>query len=97
VEPKAKGEFLKKISINGFSLQETGNRLILRPRGAEATAQIVIEEVKPNTWIVMSAAGDYAGYGRGKKRLVFEHYIEEWVTESLLQTGELPGSPQSGP
>ena len=85
MDPKAKGEFLKKLSINGFAIEEIGNQLILRPRGAEATAQIIIEEVKPDTWIVMSATGLYAGFGRGKKRLYFESYIKNWVTESILR------------
>jgi hypothetical protein len=75
VDPKAKGEFLKKISVNGFSITEEGNTLTLRPRGAEATAEIIIEEVEPNVWKVAGAAGAYATFGRGKKRLIFESYI----------------------
>lgn len=98
MDPKAKGEFLKKISISGFSIEEKEKQLILRPRGAEAIAEITIEEVKPNTWIVMSASGRYAGFGRGKKRLYFESYIKQWVTESILRTaGEsfsLPAAPE---
>ena len=97
MDPKAKGEFLKKISISGFSIEEKENQLILRPRGAEATAEITIEEVKPDTWVVMSAVGRYAAYGRGRKRLIFENYIKEWVIESILRaTGEsfsLPSAP----
>lgn len=85
MDPEARGEFLKKISINGFAIEEIGNQLILRPRGAEATAQIIIEEVKPDTWVVMSAAGRYAAYGYGKKRLIFENYIKEWAMEAVLQ------------
>ena len=97
MDPKAKGEFLKKISISGFSIEEKENQLILRPRGAEAIAEITIEEVKPNTWIVMSASGRYAGFGRGKKRLYFESYITRWVVEAVLQTGGQPAALQEAP
>ena len=85
MDPKAKGEFLKKLSINGFSIDERDNLLILRPRGAEEMAQIIIEEVKPDTWIVMSASGRYAAFGVGKRRLYFENYIKQWVTESIAR------------
>ena len=87
MEPKAKGEFLKKISINGFSIEEKENLLILRPGGAETTAAIIIEEVEPNVWKAVSAAGSYAGFVRGKKRSFFESYINRWVVEAVLQTG----------
>ena len=96
--PKAKGEFLKKISINGFSIEEKDNLLILRPRGAEATAVITIEEVEPNVWKVVSAAGSYATFARGRKRLIFESYITQWAVAAVLQTGgqpaALPGAPE---
>lgn len=85
MEPKAKGEFLKKISINGFSIEERDNRLILRPRGAEATAWVIIHEIEPNVWRVTGAAGDYAGFARGQKRLYFESYITRWAMEAALQ------------
>ena len=87
MNPKARGEFLKKISINGFSITESDAILTLRPRGAEATAGIVIREVEPNTWKVASAAGAYAGFARGKKRSYFEIYINQWVAEAVLQSG----------
>jgi len=86
VDPKAKGEFLKKISINGFSIDEKDKLLVLRPRGAEATAQIIIEEVEPNVWKAVSALGQYAGFARGVKRLYFESYINRWATEAVLQS-----------
>ncbi|GAI96821.1 unnamed protein product [marine sediment metagenome] len=60
MEPKAKGEFLKKISINGFSIEEWDNTLTLRPRGAEATAEVIIQEVEPDVWQVVGASGQYA-------------------------------------
>ena len=87
MDPKAKGEFLKKISVNGFSIDEKDKLLVLRPRGAEATAQIIIEEVEPNVWKAVSALGQYAGFARGKKRSYFESYINRWAMESVLQTG----------
>ena len=86
MDPKAKGEFLKKISINGFSIEEKDNLLFLRPRGAEATAEIIIGEVEPNVWKVINAVGHYAAFGRGKKRLIFEQYVNEWVAGAVLQT-----------
>ncbi|GAI59783.1 unnamed protein product [marine sediment metagenome] len=85
MDPKAKGEFLKKISINGFSIEERDNTLTLRPRGAEATAEITIEEVEPDVWRATGAAGRYAGFSRGKKRSYFETYINGWATEAVLQ------------
>ena len=89
MEAKAKELFLRKIVINGFSVQEEANRLTLRPRGAEATAEVTIEEVVANEWRVKSASGLYAGFARGKKRSYFETYINQWVTEALLQAGTL--------
>jgi len=88
VEPKAKGEFLKKISINGFSIEENDNTLTLRPRGAEVTAEIIIQEVEPNVWQVAGASGRYAGFYRGKKRSYFESYINQWAAESILLAAE---------
>lgn len=85
MDPKAKGEFLKKISINGFSIEERDNLLILRPRGAEATAEVTIEEVETDVWKVVSASGNYAGFARGKKRSYFESYINRWAVEAALQ------------
>jgi len=89
MEAKAKELFLRKIVINGFSVQEEANRLTLRPRGAEATAEVTIEEVVANEWRVKSASGRYAGFARGKKRSYFETYLNQWVTEALLQAGTL--------
>ena len=85
MDPKAKGEFLKKISINGFSIEESGDMLILRPRVTEAEAVIIIQEVEPNVWKVVGASGRYAGFYRGKKRSYFETYINQWATEAVLQ------------
>ena len=88
MDTKAKGEFLKKISINGFSIEEKDKLLVLRPRGAEATAQVIIEEVEPNVWKAVSALGQYAGFARGKKRSYFESYINRWVIEAVFQSEE---------
>jgi len=86
VDPKAKGEFLKKISINGFSIEENDNLLFLRPRGAEATAEIIIGEVELNVWKAVGASGSYAGFYRGKKRPFFESYINRWAMEAIMQS-----------
>jgi len=85
VDPKAKGEYLKKISINGFSIEESGDMLTLRPRGMEAEAEVIIQEVEPNLWKVVGASGQYAGFYRGKKRSYFETYINQWATEATLR------------
>lgn len=88
MNPKAKGEFLKKISINGFSIEDSGDQLVLRPRGMEGTAEVTIREVSPDDWKVTSASGHYAGFARGQKRKYFEQYINQWTLESLLRAGE---------
>ena len=88
MEAKAKELFLRKIVINGFSIQEEANRLTLRPRGAEATAEITLEEVEVNVWRVKSASGRYAGFARGSKRSYFEAYLNQWVSEAQLQAAE---------
>lgn len=85
MDPKAKGEFLKKIAINGFSITDEDNTLTLRPRGMEAEAEVIIQEVEPNVWKVVGASGRYSGFYRGKKRTYFENYINQWVTEAVLQ------------
>lgn len=92
MDPKARGEFLKKISVNGFSISEDGNTLTLSPRGAEATAEVIIQEVEPNVWKVVGASGSYAAFARGKKRGIFESYINRWALEAFLQTGGQPAA-----
>ncbi|MBA7549657.1 hypothetical protein ES705_42148 [subsurface metagenome] len=83
---KARGEFLKKASINGFSIEDNGSHLTLRPRGAEATAEVTIEDDKVNGFRVVSASGSYAGFARGQKRSYFESYINRWVMEAVFQS-----------
>lgn len=84
MEAKARGEFLKKISINGFSITESGDQLILSPRGYEDTGEIVIEEAENNEWRVVSASGNFAAYARGKKRSYFLTYVNQWAVQSIL-------------
>ena len=84
VNPKARGEFLKKLAINGFSIEEGDDYLVLRPRGMAETAEITIQEVEPGVWKVVGASGRYAGFYRGKKRLYFETYLNQWATEAVL-------------
>jgi len=86
VNPKARGEFLKRISTSGFSITEESDTLTLRPRGAEATAEVTIQEVEPNVWSVVRASGEYGGFSRGKKRKFFEANLTQWATEAVLQT-----------
>lgn len=96
MDPKAKGEFLKKISMNGFSMEEKENLLMLQPRGAEGTAEVVIAEVELDIWRVVGASGAYRGFARGAKRAYFESYITRWVAEAILQAGgQLIASPQA--
>ncbi|GAI26137.1 unnamed protein product, partial [marine sediment metagenome] len=83
---KARGELLKKICINGFSIEDNGSRLTLRPRGAEATAEVTIEDDGENGWKVVGASGSYAGFARGKKRSYFESYVNQWAAEAILQS-----------
>ena len=83
---KARGELLKKISVNGFSIEDNGNRLTLHPRGAEATAEVTIEDDKVNGFRVVSASGRYAGFARGSKRSYFESSINRWVAEAVFQS-----------
>ncbi len=88
VDPKAKSAFLKKLSINGFSITEGDNTLTLRPRGMEATAEITIQEAEEGVWKVVGASGQYAGFYRGKKRSYFETYINQWAGAAVLETAE---------
>ena len=85
---KARGELLKKISVNGFSIEDNGSRLTLRPRGAEATAEVTIEDDGVNGYRVVGAKGRYGGFARGQKRSYFESYINRWVMEAVLQSEE---------
>jgi hypothetical protein len=82
---EARSKLLQKISINGFAIEEKGNQLTLMPRGTEATAKITIQEVKPGTWKVVSAFGQYASFARGKKKAMFESYVNRWALEAELQ------------
>ena len=83
---KGRGALLKKISVNGFSIEDNGSRLTLRPRGAGAQAEITIEDDKVNGWRIVSASGAYAGFARGQKRSYFESYINRWVMEAVFQS-----------
>ncbi|MBA7593447.1 hypothetical protein ES703_00367 [subsurface metagenome] len=85
---KARGALLRKISINGFSIEDNGNRITLHPRGAEATAEVTIEDNGVNGFKVVSASGSYTGFARGQKRSYFESYFNRWVVEAVLQSEE---------
>ena len=83
---KARGELLKKVSVNGFSIEDNGIRITLRLRGALSVAEITIEDDGVNGWRVVSASGSYAGFARGKKRSYFETYINQWAAEAILRS-----------
>ncbi len=85
MEAKAKQLLLRKLVINGFSVTEEGNKLILSPRGGVVPAELTLEEVEPNVWRVETASGQYAGFARGRKRSYFEAYLLQWVSDALLQ------------
>lgn len=82
---KAREAFLKKICINGFSIEENGTRITLRPRGLEAEAELTIEDDPGNGYRVVDAAGKFSGYTRGQKRKFFEDNLNRWVLESVQQ------------
>lgn len=88
MDANARSQLLKKIITNGFSLEDLGAQLVLRPRGAEGTAAITIMEVSLNTWKVISTEGKYKGYDRGMKRKYFEDNLARWVFEA---TQQVPG------
>lgn len=77
--------FLKKASINGFSIEDNGSRITLRPRGIESQAEITIEDTVGNGYKVVEAAGKFAGFARGHKRKYFEDNVNRWVLEALQQ------------
>ena len=88
MDANAKGKFLRKIAINGFSIEEKEDVLILRPRGAEATASVSIREDEEGVWAVVDASGSYGGFRRGKKKGYFETYVNQWAMEALFQSRE---------
>ncbi|HUV51608.1 MAG TPA: hypothetical protein VMW64_00860 [Dehalococcoidia bacterium] len=86
MEPKAKDIFLTKLIRNGFSIEEKEDLLTLRPRKMEDVAKVIIQEVGANTWQVLRAEGQYAGFGRGKKKVMFENYVNRWAAEAFAQS-----------
>jgi len=82
---QARGELLKKISVNGFSIEDNGIRITLHPRGSESIAEVTIEDDGVNGWRVVSASGQYAVFARGQKRKYFESNINRWEAEAILQ------------
>ena len=83
MEAKARDIFLTKLILNGFAIEELGNLLIMKPRGAEATAEVTIAEALDGTWHVASASGNYVSYARGKKKVMFENYVNGWAAEAV--------------
>ena len=85
MEREAKQRFLKKIAINGFSIEEREQQLVLRPRGMEAVAELVIEETEGG-WKVTGASGRYAGFKRGRKKEYLENYLNIWATQAEAES-----------
>lgn len=82
---KSRETFMKKAAINGFTIEDNGARITLRPRGIEAQAEITIEDDPGNGYKVVAAAGTFAGFARGQKRKFFEDNVNRWVLEALQQ------------
>lgn len=85
MEIKARDIFLTKLILNGFAIEDLGRLLTMKPRGAEATAEVTIAEAPDGTWHVTSASGNYVGWARGKKRTIFENYVNRWAAESVAR------------
>jgi len=77
--------FMKKIAINGFSIEDNGTRITLRPRGLESQAEITIEDNPGNGYRVVAATGRFASFNRGYKRKYLEDNVNRWVLEALQQ------------
>lgn len=84
MEEKVRQIFLTKISLNGFSIEDKGNTLVLTLRGATEQAEVIIQEQDTN-WKVISASGIYARFARGKNKSIFEGYISIWATQSQAE------------
>lgn len=80
---KARETFMKKAAINGFSIEDKGNLITLRPRGSESQAEITIEDDPGNGYRVVRANGKFAAFSRGYKRKYFEDNVNRWVVEAL--------------
>ncbi len=81
----ARENFLKKAAINGFSIEDKGDLITLRPRGIESQAEITIKDDPGNGYRVVDANGKFAGFARGHKRKYFEDNVNRWVLEALQQ------------
>jgi ferredoxin-thioredoxin reductase catalytic subunit len=82
---KARETFMKKAAINGFSIEDNGARITLRPRGIESQAEITIENEPGHSFRVVEATGNFTGFARGNKRKYFEDNVNRWLLESLQQ------------
>jgi|GEM_PF-3342144 len=72
---------LTKFAVNGFAVfdGEEADELVLRPRGMEETAEIVLRET-PVGYEVVKSSGAYAGV---KKRAFFQNNLDVWASECL--------------
>lgn len=80
-----KDYLLIKFAINGFSVFSIEEkRFILRPRGMEETAEILLEWGEDDRPMVIATAGRYFGK---KKQHFFQMQIDQWYAEAQLAEG----------
>lgn len=72
---------LTKFAVNGFAVfdGEEAGELVLKPRGMEEKAEIVIRET-PVGYEIVRSSGAYAG---AKKRAFFQGNLDLWASECL--------------
>ena len=82
MEPKARQLFLTKLVTQGFSIDDQGGTLFLRPRGAESEAELVIQEVATDLYeeIVPELRA-------GFKKLEAEYAFRLGSTAPIVYTG----------
>jgi len=71
---------LTKFAVNGFAVFDgEESELVLRPRGMEERAEIVLRET-PVGYEIVRSSGAYAGT---KKRTFFQNNLDMWASECL--------------
>lgn len=75
---------LTKFAINGFSVYYAEEkRFIIRPRGMEDTAEMLIEWGEGDRPVVIASDGRYAGK---RRREFFQRQLDAWYAEAQLAT-----------
>jgi len=78
LDSKIKDCVFKKLTINGFSINEEGNRFIVTVRGMELTqpdTKMVLQEKDDGLYIV-EAYGAFRGAG---KKGLMQNHINVWI------------------